>query len=597
MLYKNKDCINELGLGMPEIDFGESYKKVQNKYELENRDLIVAIIDKKSNKRSNPITSYAFYNPENGDKLDAEEICKEEVIIVKENIKSLLNESVSDIDSILYLTNQNINVFNKSSEFYTNLCYHFDSPCGKDVALKDRLLIYYPNITLCDSGCTNTGVNLSAMIAICGCKYKDLNVDDLEEETNIYKDVVNKVNEILNQINLAVMGCYKDLFEYEYFISNTGGIILLVLIIIKIVNLFIYYYSSLFLINKYIYSVVENYILFLNKSPLVNTKIINYKNENNNDNKENNPPKKNPSNKNGNIKKNKKPKENLNDENMLSYVKLKKRKKIKNKLQLYSSKNIEKSEITIKSNNTSLLNKSKENTNFTFENYLSTDLDDMNFHDVSLSDKRLFFDYLCDKMKKKQVILELFYIKDQLKPITIKILLIILDIEICFVVNAMFINEDYISDLFHSKKEENFISFLPRSINRCLYTIFSSIVVNYFIRCLFVEESQIKGVLRRDKNDITNMKLEINKIMKEIKIRYNIFIIMVTIFSLFSWFYLSCFNNIYPHTKIEWIKSSIFSYLLIQLLSIIVILIETLLRFISFEIKSERMYRLSLWLG
>ena len=85
--------------------------------------------------------------------------------------------------------------------------------------------------------------------------------------------------------------------------------------------------------------------------------------------------------------------------------------------------------------------------------------------------------------------------------------------------------------------------------------------------------------------------------MKEIKIRYNIFIIIVTIFSLFSWFYISCFNNIYPHTKIEWIKSSIFSYLLIQLLSIIIILIETLLRFISFEIKSERMYRLSLWLG
>ncbi len=393
------------------------------------------------------------------------------------------------------------------------------------------------------------------------------------------------------------MGCYKDLFEYEYFISNTGGIILLVLIIIKIVNLFIYYYSSLFLINKYIYIVVENYILFLNKSPLVDTKIINYKNENNNDNKKNNPPKKNPSNKNDNIKKNKKTEENLKDENMLSYGKLKKRKKIKNKLQLYSSKNIEKSELTIKSNNTSLLNKSKENTNFTFENYLSTDLDDMNFHDVSLSDKRLFFDYLCDKMKKKQVILELFYIKNQLKPITIKILLIILDIEICFVVNAMFINEDYISDLFHSKKEENFISFLPRSINRCLYKISSSIVVNYFMRCLFVEESQIKGVLRREKNDITNMKLEINKIMKEIKIRYNIFIIMVTIFSLFSWFYISCFNNIYPHTKIEWIKSSIFSYLLIQLLSIIVILIETLLRFISFEIKSERMYRLSLWLG
>ena len=51
----------------------------------------------------------------------------------------------------------------------------FDSPSNKDVALKDRLLIYYPNITLCDSGCTNVGVNLTAMTAICECKYKDYN--------------------------------------------------------------------------------------------------------------------------------------------------------------------------------------------------------------------------------------------------------------------------------------------------------------------------------------------------------------------------------------------------------------------------------------
>ena len=85
--------------------------------------------------------------------------------------------------------------------------------------------------------------------------------------------------------------------------------------------------------------------------------------------------------------------------------------------------------------------------------------------------------------------------------------------------------------------------------------------------------------------------------MKEIKIRYNIFNIIVIVFSAFSWFYISCFNNIYPHMKGEWIKSSFFIIIVIHILSIIVIVIETLLRFISFEIKSERMYRASLWLG
>ena len=117
--------------------------------------------------------------PERG---NAEEACKEEVIVVQENIKSLLNDNSSDIDSILFIAGQNIDVFNKSSEFYTSICYHFDSPCDKDVALKDRLLIYYPNITLCDSGCKNTGVNLTSMMAICECKFKEISNNDTEEK-------------------------------------------------------------------------------------------------------------------------------------------------------------------------------------------------------------------------------------------------------------------------------------------------------------------------------------------------------------------------------------------------------------------------------
>ena len=171
MLYKSSECITELQLAMPEIDFGSCYLKVQDKYGLKDTTLLVAIIDKYSNKKSNPITSYSFYNPITGEKLDSETACKEEVIVVKENIKSLLNDTVQDVDSILFLTEQNIDVFNKTSGFYTDICYHYESPCDKDVALRDRLLIYYPNITLCDYGCNNAGVNLTSMTAICECKY------------------------------------------------------------------------------------------------------------------------------------------------------------------------------------------------------------------------------------------------------------------------------------------------------------------------------------------------------------------------------------------------------------------------------------------
>ena len=161
----------------------------------------------------------------------------------------------------------------------------------------------------------------------------------------------------------------------------------------------------------------------------------------------------------------------------------------------------------------------------------------------------------------------------------------------------MFINEDYVSDLFHSKKEETFISFIPRSVDRCLYTIFAKVCVNYFIGCLFVEERKIKIIFRKEKNDLPNLKYQISILMKEIKIMYNIFIIIAGLFSIFSWYYISCFNNIYPHMRMEWIKSSFLIIILIYVLSILVILVETILRFISFEFKSEKLYRASLWIG
>ena len=118
----------------------------------------------------------------------------------------------------------------------------------------------------------------------------------------------------------------------------------------------------------------------------------------------------------------------------------------------------------------------------------------------------------------------------------------------------MLINEDYVSKIFHSKKKEAFISFIPRSSNRCLYTFLTSIIVSYFIGCLFVEESKIKGVLKREINYIYSFKYQINLIMKEVKIRFSIFNIIALVISFFSWFYISCFNNIYPHMKSEWIK-------------------------------------------
>ena len=75
---------------------------------------------------------------------------------------------------VQYLSQQNIDVFNLSCDFYIDLCYYFDSPIKKDVALKDRIKLFFPNITLCENGCQIKGINATLMKAECVCKLNNL---------------------------------------------------------------------------------------------------------------------------------------------------------------------------------------------------------------------------------------------------------------------------------------------------------------------------------------------------------------------------------------------------------------------------------------
>ena len=82
-------------------------------------------------------------------------------------------------------------------------------------------------------------------------------------------------------------------------------------------------------------------------------------------------------------------------------------------------------------------------------------------------------------------------------------------------------------------------------------------------------------------------------LIKELKKRYLAFIIIVFVIILISFFYLLCFNYVYPYTQMEWIKTSIMVIILRQILSCLIILLEAILRFLSFKIKSEKMYKFS----
>ena len=67
------------------------------------------------------------------------------------------------------LYEEGVDIFDLSSPFYNDICYEYNST--KDIALKDRILEFFPNITLCDEGCDLIGVNLTSLTSICQCYY------------------------------------------------------------------------------------------------------------------------------------------------------------------------------------------------------------------------------------------------------------------------------------------------------------------------------------------------------------------------------------------------------------------------------------------
>jgi hypothetical protein len=111
--------------------------------------------------------------------------------------------------------------------------------------------------------------------------------------------------------------------------------------------------------------------------------------------------------------------------------------------------------------------KNKKNSIFVdISEFLEPSLDDMDFDEVLKKDKRKFCVYISDSIKENLLIVNAFFIKDELNPKSIKIMLFNLNFILYFIINGLFYNEDYISTVYHIKKKETFFSFFPRSLQR-----------------------------------------------------------------------------------------------------------------------------------
>ena len=262
--------------------------------------------------------------------------------------------------------------------------------------------------------------------------------------------------------------------------------------------------------------------------------------------------------------------------------------KLKNNLKLSNKK------LEITDNNK--YSKATNNNKIDFNYILQLSEESQDYDIIIEEDKRTFCEYYVDKIKDNQKFIKSFFIKEITKPRTIKILVFILTLDLYFFINGLFYSDSYVSEVYNSKEEETIFSFVPRSIDRFFYCAFAGNVIDYVIEFFLVEEITIKKILLKERNDNStiNLRSEMMKMTKKIIKMINILIVINFIIVIFTWYYISCLNNVYPHMKYEWLISSIIIIAICQILPFIFGFLETCVRFLSIKMKSEKVFKLSL---
>ena len=578
--YKNKSCLSELHLENYFLDCNECLLKISNN----NNGLIplVARIDILG-KYNNPTTKYAFFNPNTGEKYDTK-VCEGTTIIIKKNINIFYKK---DYDSLI---EQNIDFLDINSSFYSDICFSFQSNNSRDILLEDRLLFYYPNVTLCEEGCIYNGTDYTTLFAKCICNfsysnYDLMNINQLEDEQiKERQDEIFKSNfeKITRKYPIRLFTCIKNILNYNSFLRAYGNFLIIILIIAQIICIFI-----LFLDN------------FLNKIGMFILTMTNvyrqyYKKIHDIGGKENDD-------KNGKVL------EIVNHGDNVLNKKCKKKSRSKYIVDIALNDNSEHAlklkKINIGGENadkTYISEKQKQLTKITEEYmklFLSMAPEEMRLFDAIERDKRTFWAYLSYSIVKKEMIINTFFMTEETKPLPLKIIFFTLYIDLFFIWNAVKIScsNENIKLLYNIKTNKQYIKYLFANIVMDIFYSFIVITILRNLLLLFlIDKVSIRDILKKEKHDNDELlNKNIKKYNKLMKIRYIAFIILDGIIMITSWIYVYCFNVVFSNTKLHWIISSIIVIVSSSVLYIILACLETILRFLAVKCKIEFIFTFS----
>jgi hypothetical protein len=460
--------------------------------------------------------------------------------------------------------------------------------------MRDRALYFYANINKCDSDCKYYDIDYSNAKFICECKFKTMSDSNSIENTKIVLQPNNKFPERKSSVNIEVFQCLNEAFNKKYFKNSIMSIILVIFTASQIACMILYFILGIPKITKHAYSLFESFKNFSKnnniieanppKRPIINSKLklkkeLIKENKNRISNK-----------KSEKSEKSEKPAENKNSKKKF-IIDIKEPSETEvNKINNYGTGRTSEKESEIIEKNGNIEN--KEMYMKLINEYINPEFDENDFDDVIDKDKRTFLQFFLEKIYKNQIFIKTFLIDHIFKPLVLKIMLLILIIELYFLITALFYTEDYISDLFYSDEKDGFLSFMSRRAYEIIYTMMIMGIIGYFCSYFFDSDEYLRRLFT--KKIQANLNSALNDFVKMIKLKFIILIVISIIISIFSFVYIACFNVVYPYLKNEWIKSSIITFLLMQIVNLLSTFLGTCCRYLSIRWNNIKLFRLSL---
>ena len=191
------------------IDLKECEPMLKEYYGIrENEPLYILKIDADVAGKEGATIEYEVYYPFNGKNLNQLDLS------ICEGVEITIGYPMD-------ISGENLDLYDRNSGFYNDICYPYTNENGTDVILEDRQKEFAENNrSLCEENCEFLGNDDTTGRVECSCEIKfGLS---LISEIKIDKDKLYQFMDITNIANFNVMKCIKLLFSKEGMLTNIG---------------------------------------------------------------------------------------------------------------------------------------------------------------------------------------------------------------------------------------------------------------------------------------------------------------------------------------------------------------------------------------